>query len=72
MYKLKVSDGVVNALMRSGKDLVKTTLKASVAQEILNKGETTDATIESYGVCVDDTWYFETEPRVAHKGKGNE
>ena len=72
MYKLKVSEGVVKALLKSGNDLVRTTLKASVAQEILNKGEATDANIESFGVCVDDTWYFETEPRVAHKGKGNE
>ena len=54
MYKLKNTNGRVNALLRTGKDFVKNNLSVSAAQHIIDTGKLVD-----YPICIDNQWYFE-------------
>lgn len=59
MYKLKSTNGRVNALLKTGKDFVKNSLSVSAAQHIVDTGETVDSDNTDYPICVDNRWYFE-------------
>lgn len=59
MYKLKNTNGKVNALLRTGKDLVKTCLSVSAAQHIIDTGKMKKSNINGYPINVSDKWYFE-------------
>lgn len=54
--KIKHENGIVTFLMRTGKDLVRSTMTIGSAQGVLNKGE---SVIEKDGqIIVDDTYFF--------------
>lgn len=61
MYKLKNTNGKVNALLRTGKDFVQTELAISAAQHIIDTGEMTESDNPDYSIRVNDRWYFEGE-----------
>lgn len=77
MYKLKSVEGMVNSLLRAGKDFVRNNLSVSEAQHIINCGEIVESDKPEYPICVDRKWYFEGEevPSVIqeaarkHRGK---
>lgn len=60
-YKLKTVNGRVDALLESGKDLVKTEMSASAAQHILDTSKHIKSDIEGYPIHTDDGWYFAGE-----------
>lgn len=60
MLKLKVVDGKVNALLKSGNDYVRTTLSEETANSILKDAKISEG-IEGYSLCVNDEWFFEVE-----------
>lgn len=59
MYKLKSINGRVNALLRTGKDFVKSNVPSSAAQHIINTGTLVESDKPGYSICVDGQWYFE-------------
>ena len=70
MYRLKNTNGRVNALLRAGKDLVKTNLSVSEAQRIIDAGESIESAVPNYPICIDNTWFFEgveIKEDVTHK-----
>lgn len=60
-YKLKTVNGRVDALLESGKDLVKTEMYASAAQHILDTSRHIKSEIEGYPIHTEDGWYFAGE-----------
>lgn len=62
MYKLKNTNGRVNALLRTGKDFVKNNLSVSAAQHIIDTGKLVESDNPDYPICIDNQWYFEGEP----------
>lgn len=60
-YKLKTVNGRVDALLKSGKDLVKTEMSASAAQHILDTSRHIKSEIEGYPIHTEDGWYFAGE-----------
>lgn len=60
-YKLKTVNGRVDALLESGKDLVKTEMSASTAQHILDTSRHIKSEIEGYPIHTEDGWYFAGE-----------
>lgn len=71
MYKLKSNNGQVNALLRAGKDLVKTKLDEKVAQSVINKGHILESDVAGYPIKVGDKWYFEGEQIVEEEEKAD-
>lgn len=59
MYKLRNINGKVNALLRTGKNFVKTCLSVSAAQHIIDTGKMKKSNIKGYPINVGDKWYFE-------------
>lgn len=60
-YKLKTVNGRVDALLESGKDLVKTEMSASAVQHILDTSRHIKSEIEGYPIHTEDGWYFAGE-----------
>lgn len=60
-YKLKTVNGRVDALLESGKDLVKTEMSASAAQHILDTSRHIKSEIKGYPIHTEDGWYFAGE-----------
>ena len=60
-YKLKTVNGRVDALLESGKDLVKTEMSASAAQHILDTSRHIKSEIDGYPIHTEDGWYFAGE-----------
>ena len=60
MFKLKVVDGKVNTLLKTGNDFVRTSLSEETANSVL-KGAKVSEGIEGYPICVNDEWFFEVE-----------
>lgn len=58
-YKLKITNGKVNSLLRTGKDFVKNQLSVSAAQHIIDTGKMVKSDKPGYPICVDKKWYFE-------------
>ena len=70
-YKLKTVNGRVEALLESGKDLVKTEMSASAAQHILDTSKHVESKVEGYPIHTDDGWYFAGEEiKRGKKAKG--
>lgn len=59
MYKLRNINGKVNALLRTGKNFVKTCRSVSAAQHIIDTGKMKKSNIKGYPINVGDKWYFE-------------
>lgn len=69
MYKLKTTNGRVNSLLRTGKDLVKNNLSASAAQHIVSTNTLIESDIPDYPIATDNGWYFEGEEIKEAKSK---
>lgn len=54
--KIKHENGMVTFLMRTGKDLVRSTMTIGSAQGIVNKGKS--VTEKDGQIIVDDTYFF--------------
>lgn len=62
MFKLKKNEyGKVNYLLRTGKDLVKSTMNPMAAQHIIDNGKYTETVDPKYPIAIDDKWFFEGE-----------
>ena len=62
MFKLKKNEyGKVNYLLRTGKDLVKSTMNPMAAQHIIDNGKYTETVDPKYPIALDDKWFFEGE-----------
>ena len=59
MYKLKNTNGRVNALLRTGKDFVKNNLSVSATQHIIDTGKLVESDNPDYPICIDNQCYFE-------------
>ncbi len=60
-YKLKNTNGKVNFLLRTGKDLVANQMALASAQHIIDTGKTKTSNVKGYPINIDDKWYFEGE-----------
>lgn len=58
-YTLKVLYGRVNALLTTGKDVVKTNISVTAARQIVEKGKILKSDIPGYPIHTDTGWYFE-------------
>lgn len=60
MYKLKVRNGKVSALLKTGKDLVKTEVYESFAKKRIDEvGCVNSDRTDTYQLKVGEEWYFE-------------
>lgn len=59
MYKLKKSNGGVNAILKTGKDFVKTNVPSAVAQRMIDSHELMKSDLPDYPIHTDNGWYFE-------------
>lgn len=67
-YKLKVKNGKVKAILRTGKDLVKTEINEEGAKHIISDGKMQESTVDGYPICVNNEWFFEgTEVKTEEK-----
>lgn len=58
-YKLKIVNGKVSFLLRTGKDMVRNQMAPASAQHIINNGKIKKSNIKDYSINIDDKWYFE-------------
>lgn len=71
MYKLKIVNGRVNCLLRTGNDFVKDSMPVSAAQKIIDEGNMINSTIPHYPICINDEWFFEgTGDKTVKKHNG--
>lgn len=61
MYKLKIDNGRVNALLKTGEDFVRNNLSVNTVEHIMSTGKMTESEREDYPICIDNKWYFEGE-----------
>lgn len=61
-YRLKNTNGKVNFLLRTGKDLVKNQMAIASAQHIIDNGKILKSDVASFPINIDNKWYFEGEP----------
>lgn len=67
-YRLKVKNGKVKAILRAGKDLVRTDINEEGAKHIIRDGTLQESTLDGYPICVNDEWFFEgTEVKTEEK-----
>lgn len=59
--KLKVRNGSVKALLKSGKDFVKTEMSEAEAKHIIDTGKTVRSVRADYPMCIDKIWFFQCE-----------
>lgn len=74
-YRLKNTNGKVNFLLRTGKDLVKNQMAIASAQHIIDNGKILKSDVASFPINIDNKWYFEGEPykrTVSNKTEDNE
>lgn len=61
-FKLKNRNGKVTFLLKTGNDFSKNEMSISAAQHIIDSGNLVDSGREGYPICIDEKWYFESEP----------
>ncbi len=73
MTKLKVINGQVRYLFKSGKDMVSSSMDENAANKIINKGKRKNSNkFKGYSICIDDLYYFETIDSVEkNRNKSN-
>ena len=71
MYKLKINNGRVNALLKTGEDFVENTLSVNTVEHLMSTGKTIPSERKDYPICIDGQWYFEGE-EVKESKKANE
>lgn len=74
-YRLKNTNGKVNFLLRTGKDLVKNQMAIASAQHIIDNGKTLKSDVAGFPINIDNKWYFKGEPykrTVSNKTEDNE
>lgn len=64
--KLKSNNGMVEYIMATGKDFVKSQISESAALQMIANGETkTTTTHKGFPLCVDGKYYFPEVPEPA-------
>lgn len=58
-YRLKSTNGKVNFLLRTGKDLVKNQMAIASAHHIIDNGKLSKSNVVGYPINIEDRWYFE-------------
>lgn len=71
MYKLKVNNGRVNALLKTGEDFVQNNVSINTVDHIMSTGKQIPSDRPDYPICIDGQWYFEGE-EVKEPKKANE
>lgn len=71
MYKLKINNGRVNALLKTGEDFVQNNVSINTVDHIMSTGELIPSDRPDYPICIDGQWYFEGE-EVKEPKKANE
>ena len=74
-YQLKNTNGKVNFLLRTGKDLVKNQMAIASAQHIIDNGKTLKSDVAGFPININNKWYFEGElykRTVSNKTEDNE
>lgn len=71
MYKLKVNNGRVNALLKTGEDFVQNNVSINTVDHIMSTGKLVPSDRPDYPICIDEQWYFEGE-EVKEPKKANE
>lgn len=61
MYKLKINNGRVNALLKTGEDFVQNNVSVNSVEHIMSTGKLTPSDRPDYPICIDGQWYFEGE-----------
>ena len=70
MYELKVKNGKVNMLLKTGGDFVSNTIPVHTAKSIIDSGRLVESDKPGYPICVNDEWYFEgVEKKMPKKNK---
>lgn len=70
MYKLKINNGRVNTLLKTGEDFVENNLSMSTVEHIMSTGKLVPSERKDYPICIDEKWYFEgDEVKEAKKEK---
>ena len=71
MYKLKINNGRVNALLKTGEDFVQNNISINTVEHIMSTGKLVPSDRPDYPICIDGQWYFEGE-EVKEPKKANE
>lgn len=71
MYKLKINNGRVNALLKTGEDFVQNNISINTVDHIMSTGKIIPSDRPDYPICIDGQWYFEGE-EVKEPKKVNE
>ena len=71
MYKLKINNGRVNAVLKTGEDFVQNNVSINTVEHIMSTGKLTPSARPDYPICIDGQWYFEGE-EVKEPKKANE
>ena len=61
MYKLKINNGRVNALLKTGEDFVQNNMSINTIDHIMTTGKLIPSDRSDYPICIDGQWYFEGE-----------
>lgn len=61
MYKLKINNGRVNALLKTGEDFVQNNMSINTVDHIMTTGKLIPSDRLDYPICIDGQWYFEGE-----------
>ena len=73
MYKLKINNGRVNALLKTGEDFVQNNVSINTVDHIMSTGKLIPSDRPDYPICIDGQWYFEgeevKEPKRANEAK---
>ena len=71
MYKLKINNGRVNTLLKTGEDFVQNNVSINTVDHIMSTGKLVPSDRPDYPICIDGHWYFEGE-EVKEPKKANE
>lgn len=58
-YRLKVNNGKVKYLLKTGNDFSASEMPVSYAWHIIDCGEQVVSDRQDYPICIDGSWYFE-------------
>ena len=57
-YELKVKNGKVKALLKTGKDFVATEMNETGVRQIISHGKLKESGLEDYPISVNGEWFF--------------
>ena len=56
MYKLKINNGRVNALLKTGEDFVQNNVSINTVDHIMSTGKLVPSDRPDYPICIDGQW----------------